>query len=358
MHVVELVNEWARKAVTVKLKVCLFLFGCILFWDQNPSRAADPEYFRGKTVRFVVGFSAGGGFDVYTRTVARHFGKHLPGMPTVIVENMTGAGSRIAAQHTYKVATPDGLTIGNFISGLLLQQLFGAPGSDFDGQKFEYIGVGARYVPVIFFTKASGITSMEKWMAASAPVKLGGTAPGSSSDDVPKILRATLGLPLRIVSGYKGFPEVKIATESGELDGACFGWDTLKTNLQSMLKSGEAIPVLQTVSEPHSDLTKVPLAISFAKTEEARQLIEIGIHDLNAILRLYALPPGTPKHLVQSLRRAFAATMKDPEFLKDAEKAKLDVDPISGEEVEKTVKRIFQMSPPMVVKLKTILSSN
>jgi tripartite-type tricarboxylate transporter receptor subunit TctC len=354
-----LVDEERRKAASVKLKLCLLLVLVICFsLGSNSCGAAEQEYFRGKTIRFVVGFSAGGGFDIYTRTVARHFGKHLPGVPTVIVDNMTGAGSRIAAQHVYGAAKPDGLTIGNFISGLLLQQLFGAPGIAFEGQKFEFVGIGAKYVPVIFFTKASGITSMGKWMATSAPVKLGGTAPGSSSDDVPKILRATLGLPLRIVSGYKGFPEVKIAAEGGEVDGACFGWDTLKTNLQSALTSGNAITVLQTVAKPHPDLTKVPLAISFAKTEEARQLIQVGIHDLNAILRLYALPPGTPKDLVQAERRAFADTMKDPEFVKDAQKAKLDVDPMSGEEVEKTVKRMFQMSPSMVAKLKDILSSN
>ncbi len=336
----------------------LFAAIAALTLGSSVARAAEQDYFRGKTVRFVVGYSAGGGFDVYTRTVARHFGKHLPGTPTVIVENMTGAGSRLAAQHVYKVAKPNGLTIGNFTSGLLLQQLFGAPGSEFDGQKLEYIGVGARYVPVVFFTKASGITSMDKWLAAGAPLKLGGTAPGSSTDDVPKILRATLGVPLRVISGYKGFPEVRIAAEGGELDGACFGWDTLKSSLQNALQSGEAFPVLQTVSDPHRDLAKVPLAINYARTDEARQLIRVGIHDLNDILRLYAVSPGTPREVVQAMRRGFAETMKDPEFLKEAQKSKLDVDPISGEEVEKTVKRILQQSPSTVAKLKEILSSN
>jgi tripartite-type tricarboxylate transporter receptor subunit TctC len=336
------------------------LFAAIAALSLAPSAAgaAEQEYFKGKTVRFVVGYAAGGGFDVYARTIARHLGKHLPGNPTVIVENMTGAGSRVAAQHVYKVAKPDGLTIGNFTSGLLLQQLLGAPGSEFDGQKMEYIGVGARYVPVVFFTKASGITSMDKWFAAGAPPKLGGTAPGSSTDDVPKILRATLGLPLRVISGYKGFPDVRIAAEGGELDGACFGWDTLKSSLQKALQSGGAFPVLQTVAEPHRDLAKVPLAISYAKTEEARHLIQVGIHDLNDILRLYAVSPGTPKEVVQAMRRAFAETMKDPEFVKEAQKAKLDVDPINGEEVGKTVKRIFQQSPSTIAKLKEILSSN
>jgi tripartite-type tricarboxylate transporter receptor subunit TctC len=341
--------------ITVTSQLSLFLL--VLVLNAAAAWAAEKDYFKGKTVRFVVGYSAGGGFDIYTRVIARHFGKHLPGEPTVIVENMPGAGSRLAASHVYKVAKPDGLTVGNFISGLLLQQLFGAPGSDFEAQKFEYIGVGAKYVPVVFFTKASGITSMEKWMAARAPLKLGGTAPGSSTDDVPKILRVALGLPLRVVSGYKGFPQVKIAAEAGELDGACFGWDTLKSNMQHALQTGEAIPVLQTAGEPHRDLAKVPLAINYAKTDEARQLMQVGIHDLNDILRLYALSPGTPKEVVQAMRRAFAATMRDPEFLKEAEKSKLDVDPISGEDVEKTVKRIFQLSPSMLAKLKEILTS-
>jgi tripartite-type tricarboxylate transporter receptor subunit TctC len=344
-------------SIAGKFKI-LFAAVAALTVAASAVRAAEQDYFRGKTVRFVVGYSAGGGFDVYARTVARHFGKHLPGNPVVIVENMTGAGSRLAAQHVYKVAKPDGLSIGNFTSGLLLQQLLGAPGSEFDGDKMEYIGVGARYVPVVFFTKASGITSMEKWFAAGAPTKLGGTAPGSSTDDVPKILRATLGLPLRVISGYKGFPEVRIAAEGGELDGACFGWDTLKSSLQNALQAGQAFPVLQTVAEPHRDLAKVPLAINYAKTDEARQLIRVGIHDLNDILRLYAVSPGTPKEVVQTMRRGFAETMKDPEFLKEAQKAKLDVDPISGEEVDKTVKRILQQSPSTVAKLKEILSSN
>ncbi|MBI4522844.1 MAG: hypothetical protein HY695_03410 [Deltaproteobacteria bacterium] len=320
--------------------------------------ATTHEYYKGKTVRFVVGFSAGGGFDVYTRTVARHMGRHLPGKPAVIVDNMTGAGSRVAANYVYKVAKPDGLTVGNFISGLLLQQIFGAPGIEFEGPKFEYVGVGAKYVPVCFFTRASGITSMEKWAAATTPVKLGGTAPGSSTDDVPKILRVSPGLPLRLVSGYKGFPEVKLAAEGGELDGACFGWDTLKSGWQSGIQSGDVNLVLQTVAEPHPDLPKVPLAINYAKTEEARQLMRAGIHDLNAILRLYALPPGTPKELVQVTRKAFAETMKDPEFLKDAKKSKLDVDPLSGEEVQKTVQGLFQLSPSLISKLKEVLSSN
>jgi tripartite-type tricarboxylate transporter receptor subunit TctC len=350
-------RKLAKQSVARKFNVLLAAIAALIL-ASSTARAAEADYFKGKTVRFVVGYAAGGGFDVYTRTVARHFGKHLPGNPTVIVENMTGAGSRLAAQHVYRVAKPDGLAIGNFTSGLLLQDLLGAPGGEFDGQKMEYIGVGARYVPVVFFTKASGISSMERWFAARTPVKLGGTAPGSSTDDVPKILRATLGLPLRVVSGYKGFPDVKIAAESGELDGACFGWDTLKSSLQNALQSGEAFPVLQTSAEPHADLPKVPLAIKYAKGEEARQLIQVGIHDLNDILRLYATSPGTPRAVVQAMRRGFLDTMKDPEFLKEAQKAKLDVDPISGEDVEKTVRRIYQQSPSMIAKLKEILTSN
>jgi len=136
------------------------------------------EFYKGKTIRLIVATTPGGGFDAYSRAIARHMNKHIPGNPTIIVENMPGAGMLIGTNYIYKQAKPDGLTIGNFTSGLLLQQLFGAPGSEFDGQKLEYIGVGARYVPVVFFTKASGITSMNKWLAAGAPLKLGGTAPG------------------------------------------------------------------------------------------------------------------------------------------------------------------------------------
>ncbi|HEU4343253.1 MAG TPA: tripartite tricarboxylate transporter substrate-binding protein [Candidatus Binatia bacterium] len=318
---------------------------------------AQEPFFRGKTVRIIVGFSPGGGFDTYARAISRHMHKHIPGNPSVIVENMTGAGSLIAANNVYKVAKPDGLTMGHFIGGLFVQQLLGRAGVEFDGRKFEYVGTPVPDKPVCALTKASGITSAEKWFAAKTPVKLGGTAPGSNTDDIPKILKAALGLPLQLVTGYKGTSDIRLAAEGGELAGGCWGWDSIRATWRKGIESGDAVVVLQTLPKPHPELPKIPLAINYAKTQEARQLIQAGIHDVSDVIRPYVLPPGTPKDRVQIMRKAFMDTMKDREFLADAEKSKLDIEPLSGEELEKTVLGLFKLSPSLIGKLKEALEA-
>jgi len=317
---------------------------------------ASSHDFQGKVVRIIVGSSAGGGFDTYARTIARHMGKHIPGNPTIIVENMPGAGQRIAANHVFKVAKPDGLTIGHFFGGLLVGQVLGHPGIEFDARKFEYLGVPAKDNPVCALTKASGITSVEKWMSSKVPVKLGSTG----TDDiqmygVPRILNATIGLPVQVIAGYKGTADVRLAAENRELAGACWGWESIRVTWRQAIEAGEVVPVVQLVQQALPDLPKVPLAIELAKTEEGQQLIKVGVHDVNAILRPYVLPPGTPKEVVATLRRAFAETMKDPEFQADAAKSKLEVSAISGEEVERTVMGFFKLKPEVLAKLKETL---
>jgi tripartite-type tricarboxylate transporter receptor subunit TctC len=313
------------------------------------------DFYAGKTIRIVVGFSAGGGFDTYSRIMARHINKYIPGEPTVVVDNVTGAGSLIAANSVYKTAKPDGLTIGNFIGNLISQQLFGGAGIEFDARKFEWIGVPVKDHVVCALTKASGITNVEAWTAAKNPVKLGGSAPGTTNDDVAKLLKAALGLPIQLVTGYKGTAPIKLAAESGEIDGGCWAWESIKVMWRQGLEAGQVNIVLQAVPRAMPDLPKVPLAIELAKTEEARKLIQIGIHDTAAITRPYALPPGTPKDRVQILRRAFRETMKDKDFLAEAVKSKLDIDPLSGEEVEKIVSGLFKLDSPMVAKMSEIL---
>jgi tripartite-type tricarboxylate transporter receptor subunit TctC len=317
---------------------------------------AQDQFYKDKTIRIIVGFTAGGGFDTYSRVLGRNLGKHIPGGPTVVVENMTGAGSLIAANHVYKVAKPDGLTVGHFIGGLFLGQVLGQKGIEFDARKFEYIGAPVTDHVVCAFTKASGITSVERWMASKTPVKMGGVAPGASTpDNGTRILKAALGLPVQVVSGYKGTADIRLAADGGELAGGCWGWDSVSSTWRKSLDSGEVVVVLQASRRPHRDLPKVPLAINLAKSNEARQLIEVGIHSDSEIVRTYTLPPGTPKDRVQALRRAFLETLKDPEFLADAKKAKLGVDPIEGNEVEKTIGGLFKLDPGLVSKLKDIL---
>jgi tripartite-type tricarboxylate transporter receptor subunit TctC len=314
------------------------------------------DFYKGKTVKIVVGFSAGGGFDTYARALARHMSKHIPGQPTVVVENMTGAGSLIAANHLFKVAKPDGLTIGHFIGGLFLGQVLGQKGIEFDARKFEFIGAPITDHVVCAVTKASGITTVESWMAAKTPVKMGGIAPGTSTpDNATRILKAALGLPIQLVSGYKGTADVRLAAESGEIAGGCWGWDSVSVTWRKALETGDAKVVLQANRRTHPDLPQVPQAIKFAKTEEGRKMIEVGIHGDSDIVRTYTLPPGTPKDRVQLLRAAFDATLKDPEFLADAKKSKLNVDPVPVSEIEKDTAGLFKLDPALLSKLKEIL---
>jgi len=310
--------------------------------------------FQAKTVRIVVGFSPGGGFDAYSRAIARHIGKHLPGNPNTIVENMPGAGSLIAANYIFNQAKADGLTMGNFIGGLVMGQILGNPGVVFAAQRFEWIGAPGKAAEVCGLKKTSGVNSMGKWLTAKTPLKLGSTGFGSDTHDVPRVLQTALGLPLQIVAGYKGTADVRLAVESGEVDGVCTDWNSIKSTWKNLLDSGGMTIVLQATEKPQPDLPNVPLAMDFAKSEEARWLIQTGIHDQSALLRPYALPPGTPKERVRILRKAFGDTLTDREFLSEAKKINLTVDPVSGEELEKITGGIVKMESSRIRKLKEI----
>ena len=318
--------------------------------------ASVDDFYKGKTVKIVVGFSAGGGFDTYARAISRHMSKHIPGNPGIVVENMTGAGSLIAANHVYKVAKPDGLTIGHFIGGFFLGQVLGQPGIEFDARKFEFIGAPVSDHVVCALTKASGITSVEKWMASKTPVKMGGLAPGTSTpDNATRILKAALGLPIQLVTGYKGTADVRLAADGGELAGGCWGWDSISVTWRKALDSGDVAVILQANRKNHPDLPNVPQAIKLAKSDESRRMIDVGIHGDSDIVRTYTLPPGTPKDRLQILRKAFEATLKDPEFAADAKKARLNIDYIPADEIERDIAGLFKLDPGLVGKLKDVL---
>jgi tripartite-type tricarboxylate transporter receptor subunit TctC len=319
---------------------------------------ATDQFYNSKTVRMVVGYAPGGGYDFYARLIARHMGKHIPGNPTFIVDNMPGAGSLVSANHLYKIAKPDGLTIGHFNGSLFQLKAMGQREIEFDSTQFEYVGSVAKVDVVCGFSKASGIDSVEKWLAAKVAPRMGATAPGTGGHDVSRVLNATLGLPMQLVLGYKSTGDMRVATERGELNGLCTGWESFKSLWKQQIESGELIIVLQALPKPHADLPKVPMAISLAKTEEARELIQVGIHNVSAISRPFILPPRTPKERVELLRKAFMATMNDPEFRTDAEKSNLDLSPLSGEELEKTVHSLAKMNPLLLARLKQIISPN
>jgi tripartite-type tricarboxylate transporter receptor subunit TctC len=302
----------------------------------------------------VVGLAAGGGFDTYARLLGRHLGKHVPGKPTVIVENMPGAGGLISGNYLYKIAKPDGLTLAHFNGSLMMGQVLGQPGIEFDARKFEFLGSLVKEDVVCGFTRASGITSLDKWMAARTPVKLGGVSAGSPVDNSAKILKAALGLPVQVVSGYKGTADIRLAADSGELAGACWAWESMRATWRAGLEGGQVVVVLQLTDKGFPDLPGVPLAINLAKTDEARQLIQMA-HYAGAYARPFYLPPGVPKDRVRTLRTAFEATLKDPAFLAEAEKTKLTIEPVSGDDLTRMIHGLFALDPALLAKLKSIL---
>lgn len=316
---------------------------------------AQSNFYEGKTIRLIVGFTAGGGYDAYTRTIGRHMGKHIPGNPVMIVENMPGAGSMISANYTFKAAKPDGLTIGHFIGGLFLQQLLGKPGIEFDAAKFQYVGVPAQDNFVIGVAKSAGITDVESWLASKQIVKFGGVASGSGSDDIPNVLKATLGLPIQLVSGYKGTADVRLAFNSGEVAGLSNSWESTKSTWRKELESGELKLILQATLKPHPEFPKLPMALNYAKTDEAKLLISTVARVHGPTVRPYVLPPNTPKARVEIIRKGFMDTMKDPEFLAEAKKANLDINPDDGAVLEQNVKDILKLEPGLIAKLKEIL---
>ena len=312
-------------------------------------------FYEGKTIRIIVGTSPGGGYDTYTRLIARHFSKYIPGKPAIIVDNMPGAGGLVSANHLFKVAKPDGLTIGHFVGGQFLQQLLGKPGIEFDALKFEYVGVPAQDNFAFGVAKGLGITSVEQWMASKTAVKFGAIAAGDGTYDVPKVAEVALGLPLQVVSGYKGTAPIRLAFNSGEVGGLSNSWQSFRSTWRKELDTGELIIVLQASAKPHPDLPKVPLATSLAKTDEARKLMQAVAQAHGAAVRPYVLPPGTPKDRVGILRTAFMETVKDPELLKEAAKANLEFNPGSGEDLERNVQELLRLDPALVSRLKEIL---
>ena len=338
----------------MKIKFSLLVIGC---WFSLYGALCADDFYKGRTVRIIVGGSAGGGFDTYSRIMARHMGKHIPGNPAIMVENMTGAGTLIAAKYLHGSAKPDGLAFGIFNGSLILARALGMKGIDFDVRELQYLGVPVQDSPVCALRKESGVTNVDQWLASKTPIKIGGLSPGNSTSDVPRILRATLDLPIQVVDGYKGTAEVRLAADGGEVHGGCWAWESVKVTWGKGVQSGDVIPVLQMTAKKIPDLPNVPLALDLAKTDEARVLLKAGAVDPSAIVRVYVTTPRTPKDRLQILRRAFMNTLTDTDFVAEMKKSNLDINPLTGEEVKKIVDSLFKLNPALLSKLAKILAT-
>ncbi len=319
--------------------------------------ASVEEFYKGKTVQFIVGGSAGGGYDTYTRLIARHFAQYVPGKPSTVVQNMPGAAMLISANYVFNSAPRDGTVIGHWSGPLILQHMMGNPAVQFEGRKFGWLGMPTADSLVCILTERSGIKTAEEWRKAKTRVKLGAIGPGTSGTDDTKILAAASGFPLQLIEGYKGTADIRVAAETGEVDGTCsFGWQSAKVTWANALKAKQIHVVLQTMMESHPELKGVPLAVDYANTDEGKKLLRIA-SELYGKQRLYSLPPQVPEQRVRTLQKAFMATLKDAQLLAEAEKAKLEIDPIDGPGIEKMVNGLYEIEPAIVNRVKQILEA-
>jgi tripartite-type tricarboxylate transporter receptor subunit TctC len=315
------------------------------------------SFYQGRTVTILVGHSAGGGFDTYARVISRHLGKYLPGNPSVVVNNMPGAGTIISANYTFNQAPKDGTLINSFDGGIVPSQLYGSSAVQFDLTKLNYIGAPDTFKYIMAVTKKPGITKMEEFIAGGKQIVVG-AVPNTGIGHAAMLLKEVLGANVKLVSGFKGTAEIRLAMKSGEVDSVITGWETLRvTNLQDF-ESGEWLILSQWVDEPLPDLPQknVPLIYQFARNEDERQLFKLGLIKPNNYARPYALPPGVPQDRVKAIEAAFQKTLRDPELIAEAERSKLNVSPISGAELRGMILEGLSMPKNLKEKLRPMLA--
>ncbi|MGH7927503.1 MAG: Bug family tripartite tricarboxylate transporter substrate binding protein, partial [Candidatus Binatia bacterium] len=296
------------------------------------------DFYRGKTLTIVVGHSAGGGFDRYARAIARHLGKYIPGNPSVLVNNMVGAGTMISANYTYNQAPRDGTVVNSFDGGLLPSQLYGSSAAQFDLAKFNYIGAPDFFKYIMVVTKKSGITKMEDFLTGGKEVVVG-AVPNTSIQHAGTMLKEVLGARVKLVSGFKGTAEIRLAMKADEVNSVITGWETLSVSNMQDFQSGEWLILSQWVEEPLGDLPQknVPSIYQFTRNAEERQLFNLGIIKPNSYARPYAMPPGVPADRVRAVEAAFLKALKDPEFLAEAKKTRMTLSPIAGTDLHKMI---------------------
>jgi tripartite-type tricarboxylate transporter receptor subunit TctC len=337
-----------RCARTAALAVAALMPAGVAF-AQSPA-----DFYKGKNVELYIGYSVGGGYDLYARTIARHLGKHIPGNPTIVPKNMEGAGSLRLANWLYRVAPKDGSVIATIGRGTGFDPILGQKGAQFDGTKFTWLGSANNEVSVcVSWNATSGITKFEDLYTKEMTV--GGTSMSADTDQFPRVLNGVLGTKMKIVSGYPGGNDVVLAMERGEVQGRCgWSWSSVQSTHKAWLDEKKMTVLAQIALRKHPELPDVPLIMDLAKTPEQKQILRL-IFARQVMGRPYLAPPGVPADRAEALRKAFMDTMNDPEFKADADKSKLEITPVDGDDLQKLVTEVYQTPPEIAKKAAEIL---
>lgn len=315
--------------------------------------AAPDDFYKGKTVQMLIGFQAGTGYDTYARALARHLGRHLPGAPTVVPQNMTGAGGLVAANHLYNLAPRDGTVIGIFNRSTILDPLFGSPEAKFDAQKYLWIGSMGPEVSVCISWAKSPFAKWEdllqrEFIAAA-------TSFSADTGVYPTLFNTVLGTRMKVITGYRGGPEMSQAIESGEAHGRCgWSWTAVKSTKPDWLANKSVHILLQAGLKKAADLPDVPLVTDLAKTERQRQILTLAFGP-QEIAWPFVGPPGLAPARQAMLRKAFDDALRDPELLAEGRKLSLDIDPTPGAEVERIVNALYASPPDIVDEVRAIM---
>ena len=325
--------------------------------EKTASEKAVGDFYRGKTIRVVIGSGAGGTYDIYSRLMAKHMPRFIPGPPVMIVQPRPGAGGLIAANAVYNSEPKDGTVIGSFGETFPLRQALGAPGIQFDSAKFQWIG-SAINAPIACVARTDSAVATFQDVLDGKSFTVGTMAPGSTIYDTPAIINAAFGLQMKLVRGFEGVAAIVNATETKEVDGYCASWLAMLTtgrHLQ-LIDAGVIKPILimGDKTPDHPLMKRVPTAEAVAKNEEARQLLRT-MHAPSQITNPYVVAPEVPKDRLAALRKAFWATFMDAEFLGDAKKTKIEFSPSNGEQVTQVVQTIMNTPPAVLAKMKKVL---
>jgi hypothetical protein len=309
--------------------------------------ATAEDFYKGKTIRFIVGQAAGGGYDTYVRMIARHISKHIPGNPATAVENMEGAGSLISANYVYKQASHDGLSVVIFNNSLVLQNALGDPRIRIDFRKLGWVGAPSVGVPVCMVMGFTGLKTLDDVLKSKKPLKAGATRAGSAGYDMPLILNKTLGTNFDVVSGFTGTATTRVALQKREINAFCSQWESMRVTARAMLDApgdDKLIPFIISEHWEDPEVKNLPLFEDAIKDKKKYAIFRAWASQMD-FQRPLTVAPGTAKERLAILRTGLAETLKDPELLAEAKKSKLVVTPVSGEQTEKLVDEILSMSP-------------